>query len=365
MRRILAMLFALLLFFTTAWTQRNTATLVDNEGLGRYVDSLVVGKMREYHLPGMAIGIVNNGSIVHVAGYGIREVGGVAKINANSIFHTASVSKLLTANAIMNLVREGTISLEDPVVKYLPDLNSSDSRVGLINISHLLSHTSGLRDIQNYHWRRNNHDDNSLQKYILSKRIKLRSNPGTFYYYSNLGYDMLGLVIERVTKLTFDDYLRQAILDPAGITNSDFRYFVIQDSLKTSPHSRTKLSGKIFSRKVYPYTREHAPSSTLNASVIDLCKWMNMFMADQELSEAMFTPHHKFSHIGLGVQLKTLFGRKAGGHFGGDKGFRSYLIMFPDYEVGLVILANADFNEDFRQEILHPIAAYVLSTYSD
>ncbi len=68
-------------------------------------------------------------------------------------------------------------------------------------------------------------------------------------------------------------------------------------------------------------------------------------------------------HIGLGFQLSTIDNKKRAGHYGGDKGFRSYLMMIPEAKVGLVVLANCDYNEDFRQEILHPIAIVILTTF--
>jgi len=181
----------------------------------------------------------------------------------------------------------------------------------------------------------------------------------------------LGYVIEKVSGTTFDDYLKDNILNPNGIYNSDFRYFKIQDSLKTSPHSKKWISKKIYVRKTYPYTREHAPSSTLNASVNELSKWMVSFLQTIDSTDSknyyskMIKPtFSSYPYIGLGFQISAIDSKTTIGHYGGDKGFRSYLLMIPEEKVGLVLLANCDYEEDFRQEIIHSIAKLMLTKYS-
>jgi CubicO group peptidase (beta-lactamase class C family) len=237
-----------------------------------------------------------------------------------------------------------------------------------ITILNLLNHTSGLPDVHNYHWGNNNQSEKSLEDYILSLNLKLKSEPSTQYIYSNLGYNILGYIIEKLTNTSFDNYLKENILNAYGMNSSDFRYFKIPDSLKTSPHSKHWITGKIYERKTYPYTREHAPSSTLNSSATDLCKWMISFMKllDSGNSENVFAEMTEpgfsaYPHIGLGFQLSKLESRKAIGHYGGDKGFRSYLLMIPEEKIGLVLLANCDYEEDFRQEIIHQIAKRMLT----
>jgi len=158
------------------------------------------------------------------------------------------------------------------------------------------------------------------------------------------------------------------LLRTSDMRNSDFRYFLIPDYLRTSPRSENKLTGAVYVRKTYPYTREHAPSSTLNSSAKDLSKWMTSFLyslsdsTSSSIYSAMMRPSFDlYPHIGLGFQLSELNSERTIGHYGGDRGFRSYLLMIPSKGIGLVMLANCDYNEDFRQEILHPIAKLMLS----
>jgi len=337
-------------------------------GLFEKVDSVVINKMNQYNIPGLSIGLVKNGAIIYNKGYGVRSIKTDNLVTENTIFHTASISKLFTALATMKLIDQNVITINDKLVDILPDLKYDDNRVNYITIKNLLNHTSGLPDISNYHWGNNNQSDYSLKEFVLGLNLKLDSDPSSEYQYSNLAYDILGYVIEKVSGSTFDDFMKENILNKSGMYSSDFRYFKIHDSLKTSPHSKRWVTKNIYGRKTYPYTREHAPSSTLNSSSKDLSKWMISFLqtlGDSDLNNqnlTMIEPSFSSNpYIGLGFQLDNINSKKTVGHYGGDKGFRSYLIMIPEEKIGLVVLANCDYNEDFRQEIIHPIAKLMLT----
>ncbi len=332
-------------------------------GFNKKVDYIVINKMNEYNIPGLSLGVIRNDSIIYTRGYGVRDIGNNDLVTENTIFHTASISKLFTALAIMQLIENNKLSLDSKLVDILPELKYRDKIAENIIIKHLLNHTSGIPDINNYHWANNNEADNSLKEYVLGLNLRLDAGPSSEYQYSNLAYDILGYVIEKISGSTFDEYLKENVLTKSSMDNSDFRYFNIPHTLKTAPHSKNRITGKIYARKTYPYTREHAPSSTLNSSAIDLSNWMIYFLqtindsSSQTNYQAMLEPtYNPNPHIGLGFQLNTLNSKKTIGHYGGDKGFRCYLFMIPEDNIGLVVLANCDYNENFRQEILHPIA---------
>ena len=331
------------------------------------VDSIVIQSMNEYNIPGLAIGLVKNDTIVYTEGYGVSNIQNRKPVTPNSIFHTASISKLFTAMAVMTLVHENKLALNDKLVDVIPSLKFEDQRVQQITIKNLLNHTSGLPDISNYNWSNNNQDDSSLKEYVMGLNLRLNSNPSTQYQYSNLAYDILGYVIEKISSINFEKFVKENILNTSEMHTSDFRYFEIEDSLKTTPHSKRWLTKKVHTRKTYPYTREHAPSSTLNSSSHDLSKWMISFLKIMDKSntnnqyiEMTMPSIESYPYIGLGFQLDNIHENKTIGHYGGDKGFRSYLLMIPKEKIGLVILANCDYNEDFRQEILHAISKLML-----
>lgn len=367
---IVILSFAIFQSCNTPSFKQNIAVNSSGIGLLEQVDSVVLNKMNQYNIPGLSIGIIRNDSIIYTNGYGLRNIGNKDLVTENTIFHTASLSKLFTALAIMKLEESNALAIGDRLIEILPELNYNDQRAENITIKNLLNHTSGLPDIGNYHWNNNNQSDNSLKEFVLGLNLKIESDPSSQYLYSNLGYDILGYVIEKVSGSTFDDYLKENILNQNEMYESDFRYFNIPDSLRTSPHSKRWITNNIYVRETYPYTREHAPSSTLNSSAKELSKWMVSFLQslDSENTginyENMIQPTFESNkHIGLGFQLGEIEGLKKIGHYGGDKGFRSYLMMVPKEKIGLVVLANCDYEEDFRQEILHPIAKLMLTKH--
>ncbi|WP_196887483.1 serine hydrolase domain-containing protein [Aureivirga sp. CE67] len=365
----------IVVLFSTIFQSCDTSTFNQNLKIDhsetsflKEVDSIVIQKMNEYNIPGISIGIVKNDSIITAKGYGFRNIETKKPITENSVFHTASVSKLFTAEAIMKLVEQNKISLDDKLIEIIPEIKYDDERVKEITIKNLLNHTSGLPDISNYHWNNNNQSENSLKEYVLELDLDLDSKSSTEYQYSNLGYDILGYVIEKASGTTFEDFVQKNILNKNKMNNSDFRYFNISDSLKTSPHSKSWITKSIYIRDTYPYTREHAASSTLNTSTKDLNKWMISFLQNLENSDSkdLYTSminssFSSYPYIGLGFQLNEINSKKLIGHYGGDKGFRSYLIMIPEEKIGIVVLGNCDYNEDFRQEIIHPIAKLMLN----
>lgn len=331
------------------------------------VDSLVSQVMKRYDIPGLSVGIVKNGERLVAKGYGIGSVKKPFPVTESTSFHTASVSKLFTALAVMRLVQDGKLTLEDSVFRLLPDLRYKNPLARQITVRSLLNHTSGIPDLLSYNWSAHNQAEDALETYMLRKRFRLKNPPHTAFHYSNLGYDLLGFLVEKVSGVKFEVYVKENVLVPGQMPNADFRYFEIPDSVKARPHSKKRIGKTIYERKVYPYTREHSPSSTLIASASELANWMTAFL--QSLNEGTYSSAYRSmisastqhsSRIGLGFQLYNVHNKSAIGHYGGDKGFRSYLVMLPTEGIGVVVLSNCDYNEDFRQELAHEILKMTL-----
>ena len=322
--------------------------------------------MAEYQIPGLSLGIVQDGEMPYVQGYGLRTINTQDSVRAQSVFHTASISKLFTAQSIMMLVEKKKLQLNTLLVDIIPEIEYKDSQARQIQLLHLLNHTSGLPDIANYHWKKQHTSDSSLRTYVSKLKVKVRSKPGEKYNYSNLGYNILAYVVEKTSGQLFEDFVKENIMAPANMANSDFRLSEISKSLRVSPH--LKKGEELIVSPVYPYSREHAGSSTLQASAEDLSKWMIGFLQglsskpDTYQAQMIKAPNSNFPFIGLGFQLASLDNWRKIGHYGGDRGFRSYLFMVPEAKLGIVVLGNAGFHEDFRQEIGHGLARLLLNT---
>ena len=363
-KNLLRGLFAMIIMSCATPFQQHIPEPEKPNSFEQKIDAVIADNMNMNNIPGLSIGIVKNDAVIYTQGYGFKSIVEKDLVSENTVFHTASVSKLITAQTIMKLIQQKKLNLDDTLTTVIPDLNYKDERIKKITIKNLLNHTSGLQDINNYHWSNQNRSKNSLKNYVLSIKLKLRSEPSQTYSYSNLGYDILGYVIEKITQQSFEDVAKKYVLAPYGMNFSSFNYFDIHKTKVCSPHSKTWFDNTVYIRRYYPYTREHAPSSTLNASVKDLSHWMITFLKnlekEPELKQMIKPSFDTYKNIGLGFQLYNLKGKNAVGHFGGDKGFRSFLVMIPERKTGIVVLANCDYNEDFRQEIVSAVASLMV-----
>lgn len=330
--------------------------------ISQMVDSIVAEQKEKHSIPGLAIGIVAADSLLLTKGYGIRSVESRLPVTKNSVFHTASITKLFTAEAVMLLVNEGKIELSDKIVQVAPMLRYDDPSFKSVTIEHLLRHTSGLADVQNYRWGKVAPGPTALQDYFEDLELALVAKPGSKVKYCNRAYDLLGYLLEIVSGQQFDLYLQSSIFQPLGMKNSDTRAFMIAESLATEPHSKKKVGSGMKTLGTYPYNPQHAPSSTLNSSVYDLAIWMDHFFNNLSDPESYFTgmiadtePHP------IGFQYYTMDDFTGYGHFGGDRGFRSFMLLVPEYKLGIVLLGNSDYSDDYRQEIVLPIARYLIN----
>ncbi len=318
------------------------------------LDQIVKKHMDELSLSGIAIGIVKDGMPYYAKGYGWAALKERKGVTPATTFHTASISKIFTALAIMRLRDEEKLSLEQTLVETLPDLAYANDDTREITLRQLLNHTSGLPDVKGYDWSSGKSDDMALENYFKSILLENESSPGTEIQYSNLGFDLLGLVVAKASGENFEDYVEREILRPAGMGASDFRYFRLDPENTAQPYTKNLL-GATVPQKVYPYNREHAPSSTLNASAEDMTRWMANFLnrlpEEATLMEMTRPSTDLADWIGLGFQRFKVQGKTGIGHFGGDRGFRSYLLMLPEEKIGIVVLGNCDYEEDFRQLI--------------
>jgi CubicO group peptidase (beta-lactamase class C family) len=164
------------------------------------LEPAVNSEIEQGHLPGLAIGVVKSGRLIYAQGFGVNKIGGTSPIRSRSIFHMASVTKTFVGTAVMQLVESGKIDLEAPLIRYLPYFRLADERYRAITIRQMLSHSSGIPDVNDYHWDKPEFDDGALERYVRSLAAKkLTFPPGAKFGYSNPAYETLGDVIAKVS----------------------------------------------------------------------------------------------------------------------------------------------------------------------
>lgn len=317
------------------------------------VEDLIHTVINGFGVAGMAIGIVQ-GEQIYAQGFGVKNIETQEPVTANSLFHLASISKTFVATAVMQLVERGKLKLDSPVITYLPEFILQDERYQEITVQQMLSHTSGMPDTDDYGWDRPEIDDLALERYVYSLRNeKLIAAPGEKFAYSNIAYEVLGLLIARTSGQSFEDYIQQHLLRPLGMNSSTFLKMEVEPTHAITPHilvPPTVVSSE------YPYNRAHAPSSTLHSSALELCSWavMNLnrgeFQGQRILQAASFEqlwhsfqqlgPAYPTEHVGLSWFLDAYRGHRTIRHDGADVGFQTDMILLPDQSLAVIVLAN-------------------------
>jgi CubicO group peptidase (beta-lactamase class C family) len=189
------------------------------------IDDLAEAFLEETAVPGLSIAIAKDGNLVYAKGYGVADPDTGESVTTESRFRIASVSKTFTSAAILRLVEEGELNLDDVVFGEggaLADYGTKEhtADVDTITIEHLLTHTGGgwSNAAPDPMYEEPNLDADELITWVLDER-KLDTDPGTNYAYSNFGYCALGRVIEHTTGQSYDEYVQEAILDPCGISS--------------------------------------------------------------------------------------------------------------------------------------------------
>lgn len=191
-----------------------------------FVDSLFRSFVREEQIPGLAYGVMIDGKLIYSGGIGTARLESGIPVSDHTLFRIASMSKSFTATAILQLRDAGKLSLDDPVSKYLPVMNTvayptSDSPE--ITIRHLLTHGAGFPEDNPWGDRQLDDTDEALMQMIRSG-ISFSHTPGVAYEYSNLGFAILGQVVRKVSGMDFREYTRKNILEPLGMDHTVWEF---------------------------------------------------------------------------------------------------------------------------------------------
>ncbi len=258
------------------------------------VDEYVKQAMQKRRIPGLAFAVVRNGEIIRVQGYGVADLKTGEKVTPNTLFELASVTKQFTATAIMFLVEEGRIGLDDRISDNLPDAPQAWDK---ITVRHLLNHTSGLpttgKGLTGLVWSRPWFSlpyASTEAMYDAVRRDPVGSAPGEKWQYSDDGYILLGLIIERVSGRTYSDFLAERIFNPLGMNST-----VVENkwTRKNGARGYTIRGGKIVN--IGRDMLMGLPSAHgIFASALDMAKWAMELDAPKLLPESslnlMWTP---------------------------------------------------------------------------
>jgi len=316
-------------------------TFTPNGQTGDRVEDFIKPYLREHQIPGCAIMVRHNGKVVLSKGYGIANKEYGVPVTPQTLFQSGSVGKQFTAMAVMLLVEEGKLSLDDPVSKYLP---VPESWCG-ITVRHLLTHTSGLGDYPNWLTFQENYTEEGLLNIVMQERLCY--GPGERFDYSNLGYVTLGILIHKVSCEFYGDLLQKRVFGPLGMKHT--RIIDEDDIIPNRAAGYVLKNGVLTNQKWVSPTFNSTADGTLYFTVEDLAKWDEALDAQKLLSHAsfeqMWTPFKPendcASRYGFGWYICNLnSGHRLLWHYGKWQGFSAYIARYPDDHLTVAALCN-------------------------
>jgi len=318
--------------------------------------------LQREHRPGLAIAVVEGNHVVYAHGFGVKRLGRDGPITTRSLFHMASITKPFVATSLMQLAEKGKVDLDAPVVHYLPYFRMADERYRTITVRQMLTHSSGMPDVDDYEWDKPQYDDGALERYVrsLSDRTLLFA-PGEKFQYSNMAFEILGDVIAKVSGRSFDDYVQDQILTPLRMKDSTLLVRRADATLLTWGHELDEHD-RPFPSKVFPYNRIHSPSSNLHSNVLDMARWAMANMNHGELDGRRILQASAYellwkrardlggpppapsrlSPVGLSWFIREYRETTMVGHSGGDTGYATDLAMLPEKKIAVVWMMNSD-----------------------
>jgi CubicO group peptidase (beta-lactamase class C family) len=290
------------------------------------IDSLfasIAGK----DLPGAAVVVLEGGAVVHSKAYGLASIELGVPNTTRTRFRLASVSKSFTALAVLQLVEQSRLRLDDPLARYVPDFAGGDR----ITIQHLLTHTAGLPDFMSF-------DE--------AKKLPPDSVPGERLNYSNIGYVTLGRAIEKVTGKSYESHLREAIFAPLDMNDTGVD--------RRSPLEMGRAAGYVIGpegslvNSDYTDTSADPAAGGLYSTAEDMTRWIRALVAGRIVSaatyEKMTTPvtlsGGRRGVYGYGFMLVPYRGLREVAHGGDISGFNTYFAIYPEERLAVVVLSN-------------------------
>lgn len=318
-------------------SERVDTTLVDS----------VFSKYDSPDSPGCALGVVNKGDIIYSKGYGMANLAYDNPIDDETIFYAGSVSKQFTAASIAILADRGTISLEDSVSKYIPELPGYGDNITIKNLVH---HTSGVRDI--YGLMSLSGDrvedvftyDDALN--LISSSKELNFNPGSKYLYSNSGYFILTVIIKRATGQSLREFARKNIFQPLGMHDTHFHddhtHNIPQLAMSYNPRAKGEFEIS------YIPNFEQVGQGGLYTTIKDLYKWDQNFYDNKLKSTSFLDIMHTKGVLNngdtldyaFGINISKYKGLKTVSHGGSFMGYKAYFLQFPEEEFSVLTLCN-------------------------
>lgn len=337
--------------------------IMPSVALSDSVDNYLLCKMKNLNIPGLSISIIQNNKLIKAKGYGLASIELQSPATPDTIYQSGSIGKQFTAMLVMILSEKGSIHLDDKISQYIKNTPSSWKD---ISIRHLLTHTSGLTRYNPEADLRLDYTDNELVEKL--KSYPLDFQPGTAFKYSNTGYEMLGTILKKITRKSYDNLLKTYIFEPLDMHTArvigNRNDIILNRAAGYDPIENGKLKNEDYRSTTF----NSSADGSLYFTVLDLAKWDKALYTTKLLNEKnmalLWSPTKlkdgKTENYGLGWSMDTINGHRVIEHGGENSGFTAFITRFPDDKLTVIILTNLSGNVE-----LGNIAHHVASIYNN
>lgn len=305
------------------------------------VDDLVRDAMTKQKIPGLTLAVVHHGKVVKAQGYGKANVEHDVPAKRETVYQSGSVGKMFTSAAVMLLVEDGKLKLDEPVGTYLP--GAPETWKG-ITVRHLLTHTGGVREYTSAINLQQDYTEDQLLKTAFE--FKPRFKPGEKWEYSNTGYAVLGVLVSKVGGKFYGDQLKERVFDPLGMKTA--RIISEADIVPNRAAGYRLAKGELKNQVWVAPSVNTTADGALYLTVDDFTRWDAALGTDKPLKKAswdqIWTPAKladgKETGYGFGWSLGERNGHKRTHHGGAWQGFTTYFDRYPDDKLTVVVLTN-------------------------
>ena len=312
-----------------------------------WIDTFVRAEMARQKVPGVAMAIVRKEGVVATKGYGLANVEHNVPVGPDTIFQSGSVGKQFTSTAVMLLVEQGKIGLDDPITKFFPD---APAPWRAITVRHLLTHTSGIPDYEDVKDGpasvdlRRDYTEDDLTRFAY--KLRLEFPPGSRWNYSNTGYVLLGIIIHKTSGQFYGDLLRDRVFAPLGMKTA--RIISEEDIVPNRAGGYRLVKGALKNQRWVSPTLNTTADGALYLSLRDMVAWDKGLRAGAILEPGSWAQvnapvklnsGHRYPY-GFGWSVDTLNGSVRLHHGGSWQGFKTYISRYLGEDLTIIVLAN-------------------------
>ncbi|NIT36005.1 MAG: serine hydrolase [candidate division Zixibacteria bacterium] len=346
-----------------------TSVLADRLEVEAFFDGVMAEQLKSYHIPGATVAVVADGELLFAKGYGYADLATHRPVVADrTLFRLASVSKLFTWTAVMQLVEKGKLDLNADVNEYLGDIRIPPAFGKPITLANLMTHTSGFEDMPTGIYVNRAEDLRPLATYLKGYVPARIFPPGEIPAYSNYGTALAGYIVERVAGVPFERYVEENIFEPLRMERSTFRE-PLPPALEPDVAVGYKFVGGVFEPQNFEWMQQY-PAASLSAPATDMAHFMVAHLeggrygssrilgeaAAREMHRRLFTPDPRVNGWAHGFLEMTLNGERVIWHGGDTIHFHTILVLFPEHDVGFFASYNSFDGAFARLDLLYAFA---------